>query len=109
MSSRNAKSRTRGCQKSHFNVFVYSFVNLLKTASLNAAVLINRKVLGELSNKDVEQRCYEQKDLRIERNEAEEIEIMGPTHSIRGSSNDEVTPQLRSVNQGTFRILPSRV
>ncbi|MEM6767602.1 MAG: Uma2 family endonuclease [Bacteroidota bacterium] len=56
------------------------------------------KVLGNLSQEDFLLFCHEQRDLRIERNEDGEIEVMAPAYSLTGRINAEINRQLANWN-----------
>ncbi|MEL6697534.1 MAG: Uma2 family endonuclease [Bacteroidota bacterium] len=61
-------------------------------------LILSSKVLGKLSPEDFATFCHEQKDLRIERNENGEIEIMAPAYSLTGRINAEINRQLANWN-----------
>lgn len=52
-----------------------------------------------MSEEDFELFCLEQKELRVERNEAGEIEIMAPAYSLTGRINAEINYQLSHWNR----------
>ena len=51
-----------------------------------------------MSPEDFAQFCHEQRDLRIERYEEGEIEIMAPAYSLTGRINAEINRQLANWN-----------
>ncbi|MDX2247736.1 MAG: Uma2 family endonuclease [Bacteroidia bacterium] len=89
--------------------------NLLQLPRL----MIASKVLGRMSDEEFIHFTQEQRDLRIERNEKGEIEIMAPTFSETGRINAEIVRQLSNWNVSTklgfvfdssagFRIDPTK-
>ncbi|MDP5169777.1 MAG: Uma2 family endonuclease [Bacteroidia bacterium] len=68
------------------------------TATRTQGMLIQSGILGRMSQENFELFCQEQRDLRIERNEAGELEIMAPTHSLTGRINTEILRQLANWN-----------
>lgn len=71
----------------------------LSPAPFSDGLLLNSHILGRMSEKDFELFCLEQKELRIERNEAGEIEIMAPAYSLTGRINAEINYQLSHWNR----------
>lgn len=69
------------------------------TQSLTQGLFMSSKLLGKMSPEDFAQFCHEQRDLRIERNEAGEIEIMAPAYSLTGRMNAEINYQLSHWNR----------
>ncbi len=71
----------------------------LSPVPFSDGLLLNSQILGRMSEEDFELFCLEQKELRIERNEAGEIEIMAPAYSLTGRINAEINYQLSHWNR----------